>query len=252
MPRFAANLSMLFRELPLPERFAAAASAGFEAVEILFPYDDPTPALRRGLIASGLPLVLINTPPPNWTGGARGFAAIPGAQDRFRHDFKRVLRYAEQLRPRHIHIMAGAASGDDARSTFIENLSWAAQTAPNQSLTIEPINTTDMPGYFLDDFDLAADILDQVGAPNLHLQFDAYHAHRMTGDVMATWKRHASQVVHIQVAGAEGRHEPVKGAIDYPAFFALLDETGYCGFVSGEYDPKTITTEGLGWIAPRP
>src|SRR6056297_2586198 len=249
MPRFAANLSMLFREVPLPERFAAARAAGFEAVEVLFPYDDPATELRRALDSAGLPLILFNTPPPNWTGGERGFAAVPGRETRFRHDFTRALRYGELLRPRILHVMAGMAEGAEADRVFVDNLKWAAAEAPHLTLTIEPINIIDMPGYYLDDFGRAAAILEEVDAPNLALQFDAYHAHRITGDVMGTWMAHGHLAAHVQVAGAEGRHEPVRGAIDYPAFFAKLDADGYTGFVSGEYTPSGPTTEaGLGWM----
>ncbi|MBZ8117616.1 TIM barrel protein [Roseovarius sp. LXJ103] len=248
MPRFCANLSMLFQELPLLERFAAAAHAGFEAVEVLFPYDDPTPLIQRALISSGLPLALINTPPPNWTGGNRGFAAVPGSEDRFRHDFKRTLRYADVLRPRFIHIMAGAASGTDALDAFTNNLTWAAAEAPNQRLTIEPINTDDMPGYFLNDYTQAAEILDRVAAPNLHMQFDAYHAHKITGDMLTTWRTHAHRIAHIQIASPNGRHEPDRSPVDYPNFFNTLDDSGYADFVSAEYIPRTTTTEGLGWM----
>ena len=248
MPRFAANLSMLFTELPLLERPAAARDAGFAAVEVLFPYDEPGHLVRQALDAGGLPLILINAPPPNWTGGDRGFAAIPGQEQRFRHDFRRALRYAQVLGARHIHVMAGVAEGPEARQTFIRNLAWAAETAPEQPLTIEPINPHDMPGYFLDRFDLAAAVLDTVGAPNLALQFDAYHAHRITGDVMATWAAHGHRAAHVQVAGYPGRHEPTGGEIDHPAFFAGLDASGYAGFVSGEYTPAGRTEPGLGWM----
>ena len=176
MPRFAANLTMLFTELPMLERFAAAADAGFQGVEILFPYDIPARDLSRAAIAAGLEFVLMNTPPPNWAGGPRGFAAEPGREDRFRSDFDRALRFAEALRARHVHIMAGYAEGPDARATFTRNLAWAADRAPHVSLMIEPLNPMDQPGYFLADFDLAAEIIAQVGAPNLGLQFDSYHA----------------------------------------------------------------------------
>lgn len=248
MPKFCANLSMLFQELPLLERFAAAADAGFVAVEVLFPYDEPGHLIQRALLASGLPLGLINTPPPNWTGGKRGFAAVPGSEDRFRHDFKRTLRYADVLRPRFIHIMAGATSGPAALETFTENLAWAATQAPNQQLTIEPINTQDMPGYFLNDYTQAAEILQTVAAPNLHLQFDAYHAHKITGDALATWRAHRSRIAHIQIASPNGRNEPDTSPIDYPAFFKILDESGYTGLVSAEYTPRTTTGAGLGWM----
>ena len=144
--------------------------------------------------------------------------------------------------------MAGAADGPDAETVFIDNLRWAAARAPDQSLTIEPINRIDMPGYFLADYDTAERVLAAVGAPNLSLQFDAYHAHRITGDVMAAWSAHGHRARHVQVAGYPGRHEPEGGEIDYPSFFARLDAEGYDGWVSGEYAPATTTDAGLGWI----
>ncbi|MCT4332537.1 TIM barrel protein [Paracoccus sp. YLB-12] len=248
MPRFAANLTMLFTELPMQDRFAAAADAGFQGVEILFPYDIPARELSRAAISAGLEIVLINTPPPNWAGGPRGFAAEPGREDRFRHDFDRALRFAQALRARHIHVMAGVAEGQKAHETFLGNLRWATKRAPHASLTIEPINRTDMPGYYLSDFDLAARIITEVGAANLGLQFDAYHAHIITGDVIGTWQRVASHVRHVQIAGYPGRHEPQDGQIDYPAFFAALDQSGYRGWVSAEYEPSRHTEHGLAWL----
>ncbi|MBO9456822.1 TIM barrel protein [Paracoccus sp. R12_1] len=248
MPRFAANLTMLFTELPMQDRFAAAADAGFQGAEILFPYDIPARDLSRAAISAGLEIVLINTPPPNWAGGPRGFAAEPGREDRFRHDFDRALRFAQALRARHIHVMAGVAEGQKAHATFLENLRWATKRAPHASLTIEPINRTDMPGYYLSDFDLASRIIAEVGAANLGLQFDAYHAQIITGDVIGTWQRVASHARHVQIAGYPGRHEPQDGQIDYPAFFAALDQSGYRGWVSAEYNPTRHTEHGLAWL----
>ncbi|MCB2115045.1 MAG: TIM barrel protein [Rhodobacteraceae bacterium] len=249
MPKFCANLSWLFPELPFMERFKAAKAAGFDAVEVLFPYDHPTQEIRDQLVWNGLTFVLMNCPPPNATGGPQGFAAVPGLSDRFRRDFDRTLRYAQVLKPRHIHIMAGAAEGPEAEATFTENLRWAAARARKQSLTIEPINRADMPGYFLADYDTAARTLDAVAAPNLALQFDAYHAYRITGDVAAAWAAHGARAVHIQIAGYPGRNEPTGGEIDYPAFFARLDEGGYAGWVSAEYAPAGPTGAGLGWLS---
>lgn len=248
MPRFAANLTMLFRELPFLDRFEAASNAGFKGVEVLFPYDDAAAQITNRLRAWGLKMVLINAPPPNWAGGERGFAAVPGLTERFRHDFRRSLRFAEALGAQHLHLMAGKAQGLVARRTFVENLRWAAAQAPKMSLTIEPINPTDMPGYFLNDFDLAADLLDEVGAKNLGLQFDMYHAQMITGDGLGVWEKHGPRARHIQVGGLPGRHEPVAGEVDYSAFFARLDATGYTGWVSGEYTPAGRTADGLGWI----
>lgn len=248
MPKFAANLTFLFKEYPFLDRFQAAADAGFDAVEVLFPYDDPVEEVARRLHGAGLPLALINTPPTNWAEGERGFAAVPGGEDKFRRDFRCALHHAGQLKPRHIHIMAGNATGPEALETFIRNLAWAVAEAPKQSLTIEPINQTDMPGYFLGDFGLAAEVLATVNAPNLGLQFDAYHAQIITGNAMETWEKYRNLARHVQVGGVPGRHEPQRGEIDYPAFFAQIDADRYDGFVSGEYNPKRRTEEGLAWI----
>jgi len=248
MPRFAANLTTMFPELPLAERFGAAASAGFRGVEVLFPYDLPVPLMLDLLATNGLTLVLMNAPPPNYADGPRGFAAIPGGQDRFRHDFRRALRHGRALGARALHLMAGVAEGAAARAVFVANLRWAAAEAAQMTLTIEPINRDDLPGYFLADFDLALAVLAEVGAANLRLQFDAYHAHRITGDVPGTWARCRAMVAHVQVAGYPGRHEPMGGEIDYPAFFAALDRDGYAGWVSGEYGPRAGTVAGLGWM----
>lgn len=248
MPQFAANLTTLFTELQMIDRFAAAAEAGFTGVEILFPYDIAAQDLYRGSVKTGLPIVLINAPPPNWAGGPRGFAAVPGLEDRFRRDFERSLRVAQALRARHIHIMAGRAEGPQALETLVANLSWAADRAPHASLTIEPVNDTDMPGYFLTDYGMAIDIIDRIAAPNLGLQLDTYHAQVITGDMQACWRKVAPLVRHIQIAGHPGRNEPDVGTLDYPALFAELDDWGYRGWVSAEYAPVRTTQSGLGWL----
>ena len=248
MPRFAANLDFLFKEVPFLDRFDMAAAHGFDAVEVLFPYDHAAREITDRLRAAGLKMALINTPPPNWAGGDRGFAAIPGGAERFRHDFTRALRFARVLGAQHLHVMAGRATGPEARATFVDNLKWAAAQAPRQSLTIEPINPVDMEGYFLNDFDLAAEVIDAVGAPNLGLQFDAYHAQMITGNAEGVWAAHGPLVRHVQVAGCPGRHEPVACDIDYPRFFQMLDDSGYAGWVSAEYHPQGVTTDGLGWM----
>lgn len=248
MPRFCANITTLFTELPLTERPAAAAAAGFEAVEVLFPYDDNAAELKRAIAAAGLPLALINCPPPNYTDeeGPRGFAAVPGGQERFRYDFRRALRYARTLGAERIHLMAGVAEGPEAGDAFAENLSWAVEEAPEQLLTIEPLNPGDMPGYFLDDFALAMAVIEEIGAPNLYLQFDAYHAQKITGDLAAAWASVAPTVGHVQVGGLPDRHEP--DGPEMTAFLQALDRQGYTGWVSGEYTPRGRTADGLGWI----
>jgi 2-dehydrotetronate isomerase len=247
MPRFCANLSLMYSELPFLDRFGAARTAGFDGVEVLFPYDVAANEILDRLAVNDLRLVLINCPRPNYAEGPRGFAAVPGGEDRFRHDFLRSLRYARALGAGHLHLLAGVSEGEAARAVFVENLRWAAAEAPGQSLTIEPINRVDMPGYFLADFDLAAKVIAEVGATNLRLQFDAYHAQRITGDVMGTWDNVRTLVAHVQVAGYPGRHEPLGGEINYLAFFRRLDSEGYGGWVSGEYHPAAGTVAGLGW-----
>uniref|UniRef100_UPI00404772C5 hydroxypyruvate isomerase family protein n=1 Tax=Yoonia sp. TaxID=2212373 RepID=UPI00404772C5 len=241
-----ANLTMLFAEMPFLERFGAARAAGFRAVEVLFPYDVAVPDMLDMLARNELPLALINCPPPNYTGGERGFAAVAGA--RFRHDFKRSLRYASALGAQHLHIMAGVAEGAGARACFVENLRWAVAQAPRQSLTIEPINQEDMPGYFLSDFDAACAIIKEVDAPNLRLQFDAYHAQKITGDVLGTWAKVADLVVHVQVGQTPDRTAPDQGDIDYKGFFARLKADRYKGWISGEYIPAGRTDLSLDWI----
>jgi len=249
MPRFAANITLLFTELPYPERFIAAAEAGFTAVEILSPYDVATKETRRALLANGLELVLINAPPPNYTGGMPGYGAVPGNEARFEHDIRRVLRYADELRPGLIHIMAGYTREPDARAVFIRNLQWAADLAPGQGFTIEPLNPGDQPGYFLDDYDLAADILAEVDRPNVGLQYDSYHAQVIHGDAAAIWDRFDAQAKHVQLGAAPDRSEPAPGPIDFPALLDAIDASGYSGWVSAEYNPSTARTEdSLHWM----
>lgn len=240
---------MLFTELPYLDRFSAAADAGFEAVEVLFPYEVAAKETQRALLANGLELLLINTPPPNYTGGQPGYAAMPETEERFKRDIRRVMRYADVLRPQMIHIMAGYAQGDEARACFIRNLQFAADQAPKQVFTIEPLNTGDQPGYFLDDYGLAIEILNAVNRPNVGLQYDAYHAQMIHGDAAAIWGEFGKHVVHVQFGAAPGRTEPGHGPIDFGALFAEIDDSGYTGWVSAEYSPSTARTEdSLGWM----
>lgn len=248
MPRFAANLSFLFTEMLISDRFSAAKESGFEGVEILYPYDISADILRKLADRAGLEIVLINTPPPNWAGGDRGFAAIPELQELFRRDFDRALRFSHILHARQICILAGTAAGAEARSCFVENLIWATRRAPHASLLIEPLNQQDKPGYFLSDFEMAAEILAEVAAPNLGLLFDSYHAQMITGDMFATWQRHAGQIRHIQISGYPDRQEPDRGEIDHTTFFRALDESGYRGWIGAEYTPRHLTENGLGWL----
>ncbi len=248
MPTFAANLSLLFTELPLPARFAAAREAGFEHVEMLFPYEMTIPELRRALNDNGLKLVLINTPAGDWDAGERGFMGVPRRIADFRNGYLKAVEYAKELDVTFIHLMSGVADKARAEKMLVRNLAWASYQAPDQALTLEPINTYDVPGYVLDGYDMALRLMDWVGAPNVHLQFDAYHAHRITGDVLSAWSKYGQRSRHIQISGFPGRHEPVGGEIDYPAFFAALVKDGYEGVVAGEYFPKTTTEAGLSWL----
>lgn len=249
MPKFCANLTWLFTELPFLERFGAAKEAGFDAVEVLFPYDVNAQDIVHELTRHDLQMALINCPPPNYTGGPQGFAAVPGLEERFKKDFQRALRYARTLGAHHLHIMSGEAQGAQARATFESNLRWAAAHAPTQSLTIEPINNQTKPGYFLNDFNLGRDIITTIDAPNLRLQFDAFHAARITGDVRGTWYAMADITAHVQIAQMPDRGEPDRGQIDFPAFLEDLETQGYQGWVAAEYKPRTGTAEGLGWLA---
>lgn len=248
MPKFAANISLLFAELPYLDRFQAAAEAGFKAVEILFPYDMAAKETRRALLANGLELVLINAPPPNYTGGQPGYAAVPGGEGRFQSDIRRVMRYADVLKPGLIHIMSGYSSGPDALETFVRNLQWAADAAPQQQFTIEPLNPVSQPDYFLNDYALAAEVLDRVDRPNIGLQYDSFHAHLIHGDALDVWHRFHSHVIHAQVGSAPDRSEPGRGPTDFEALFTAFEERGYTGWVSAEYTPSTPRTpDSLGW-----
>jgi hydroxypyruvate isomerase len=248
MPRFAANLSFMFAERPFPERFAAAAQAGFRGVEFLFPYEHDAAAIRDALDAAGLEQALFNCPPGDWEAGERGMAAIPGREAEFRESFDLALSYAETIRPGRLHVMAGLTSGAESRRTYIGNLRWAAARAPDRVLTIEPINTRDIPGYFLNRSDEAVAVIEEVGAPNLRLQFDLYHAQIMEGDLTRRLERLMPLIGHLQIAGVPDRHEPDEGEVDFPHLFGTLDRLGYDGWVGCEYRPAGRTEDGLGWF----
>lgn len=246
MPRIAANLTMLFTEASALARPALAQAAGFDGAEILFPYDHPAAEYASAL--NGLPLALINTPPGDWVSGERGFAAVPGAQTTFREGFLRAADLASRLGAQRLHIMAGVARGLVAEQTYAENLAFAAATAPDLALCIEPLNTLDMPGYFLNDFDQAARLLSDLALPNLGLQFDLWHAARIHGDALEVWHRHAPLVTHIQIAGLKTRSEPGGGGFDLIGFCDALDTSAYQGWVAAEYRPAAHTGLGLGWL----
>ena len=246
MPRFAANLTMLFTEVPALDRPGLAAQAGFDGAEILFPYDQPVKDWEAAL--AGLQLALINTPPGDWASGDRGFAAVPGEEGRFRDSFLRAADVAGRLGARSIHIMAGVARGPQAEAVFTENLAWAAAQAPAQQLVLEPLNPDDWPGYFLNDFDQTGRILDDLALPTVGLQFDLWHAARIHGNPQAVWDRHRARVAHVQIAGFPGRNEPGGGGFDLTGLCSELDAAGYDGWIAAEYRPARATVHGLAWL----
>lgn len=246
MPRFAANLTLLFTEVPALHRAELAAQAGFDGVEILFPYDHPVAEWERSV--AGMPVALINTYPGNWAAGDRGFAAVPGEEDRFREGFLRAAEVAARLQAQNIHIMAGVARGPEAEQTFRENLAWACAQNPAQGLTVEPINPFDMPGYFLNDFDQAARIVQDVGLKQIGLQFDIWHAARIHGNASRVWDQHQDQVTHVQIAGFPGRNEPGGGGFDLTQMCREIDGFARNIWVAAEYRPARATVHGLMWL----
>lgn len=254
MLRFAANLSMLFTELPFMERFGAAAAAGFKGVEYLFPYAFAKEDLAAELARHGLVQVLHNLPAGNWEAGERGIACHPERVAEFREGVARAIDYATALGCTQVNCLAGIApagvSAAALRETFVANLRFAAAQLQEAGirLLIEPINTFDIPGFYLNRTAQAAEILDEVGSDNLFIQYDIYHAQRMEGELAATVARHLPRIAHIQLADNPGRHEPGSGEIHYPWLLRHIDGLGYPGWIGCEYKPATTTTEGLGWL----
>lgn len=255
MPKFCANLSFLFTEAPFPERFARAAAAGFRGVEYLFPYEHPPQALAGWLEAAGVEQVLFNLPAGDWAAGERGIACLPGREAEFRAGVEQALAYAEALGCRRLHCLAGLrpAGADEAavRATYVANLRHAADRLAGigAQLLIEPINSrVDMPGYWLDTPAKAFELREEIGRPNVAVQYDIYHAQVMAGDLARTIEANLGRIGHFQVADNPGRHEPGSGEINYPYLFDLLDRLGYDGWVGCEYKPKAGTEAGLGWF----
>lgn len=253
MPQFAANLTMLFTELPFLERFDAAARADFKAVEFLFPYGFAMEDIRQKLDANGLALVLHNLPAGDWDAGERGIACLPDRVEEFRAGVATAIGYAKGLGVGQLNCLAGKAPSGVAsavlRQTFVSNLRYAAAElgAVGLKLLIEPINTYDIPGFYLSRTQQALDILDEVGADNAFVQYDIYHAQRMEGELGATIQKNLARIGHMQLADNPGRHEPGTGEINYAWLFKHLDAIGYQGWVGCEYKPASSTVAGLGW-----
>jgi len=249
MPRFAANLSMMFNEVPFLDRFAAAASAGFKAVEVLFPYEQPAAEIRARLEANGLTQALFNLPPGNAEQGERGLAALAGREADFARALDLALRYAEATGCRRLHAMAGLHQHGAERATFIANLRKATEIAGRHGveILIEPINARDVPGYFLNRLEDARDIIAEVGSPHLGLQLDVYHRQIVAGDLTAALREFMPLTRHMQIANPPDRGEPDDGEINYSSIFRLIDDLGYTGFVGCEYRPRNGTREGLVW-----
>ena len=256
MPKFAANLSMMYQEHDFLDRFAAAAKDGFKGVEFLFPYDYPPAEIEARLTGNGLTQALFNAPPGDWSKGERGLASLPGREDAFRRAFDDALAYARVLGNKRLHLMAGLiAPGTERarhRETYVRNLAWAADQAAPLGITcvIEPINTRDIPGFYLNTQAEAHAICADTGKTNVKVQMDFYHCQIVEGDLAMKLRQHVAGVGHIQIAGVPERHEPDVGEVNYPYLFSLMDRLGYDGWVGCEYRPRGETSAGLGWLAP--
>ncbi|GLH79917.1 hydroxypyruvate isomerase [Bradyrhizobium sp. SSBR45G] len=254
MPRFAANLSMMFTEHPFLDRFAAAAKAGFTAVEFLFPYDHPAEEVGRRLRENGLTQALFNLPPGNWDAGEKGFAALPERFDDLKASLETALPYAKATDVKRLHMMAGIAERSDAKAVeaYAKSVAWAAEFfAPHGlDVVLEPINARNVPGYFLNDFGFARDLIRDLKIPNLKLQFDIYHCQIIHGDVTMRLREMIDITGHIQIASIPSRNEPDGEELNYPFLFKELDRLGYAGFVGCEYNPRGRTEDGLGWFEP--
>ncbi len=254
MPRFAANLSMLFTEHPFLDRFERAARAGFGAVEFLFPYAHTPGEVAARLKGNRLQCVLHNLPAGDWDAGERGIACLPDRIDEFRDGVARAIEYASALGAPQLNCLAGKAPlGADEkmlRQTFVANLKYAAAELKKAKLKllIEPINTYDIPGFFLNRTAQALAIMDEAGADNLFLQYDIYHAQRSEGELAATLHKQLARIAHVQIADNPGRNEPGTGEINYPFLFGHLAKIGYAGFIGCEYKPANGTEAGLGWL----
>ena len=256
MPKFNANLTMLFNEVDFLDRFKAAKDAGFKGVEYLFPYPYPKDDLAERLAANGLTQVLHNLPAGDWAKGERGIACLPDRVGEFEDGVGKAIEYATALQCTQINCLAGIApTGIDSaklRETLVRNLQFAAGKLKLAGirLLIEPCNTRDIPGFFLNHSKQALAIISDVGSDNLFLQYDIYHMQIMEGDLAPTIQRNLDSIRHLQLADNPGRNEPGTGEINYPFLFQFIDKLGYSGWIGCEYKPRGATVEGLGWVKP--
>lgn len=254
MPRLAANLSLMFNEVPFLERFARARACGFDGVEFLFPYDDPAADIAEALQAQQLTQALFNMPPGDASKGERGMAALPGREEEFRDSVELALKYARALDCERIHCMAGVIPDDvdraQAEAVYFDNLTFAAQQLAKEgrTLLIEALNPRDAPGYFLSRQDHARDIVQRLGLANLKVQFDMYHCQIVHGDLIRWTEALLPVIGHVQIADVPERHEPGSGEINFSNVLARLDSFGYQGWVGCEYRPQGNTEQGLGWM----
>lgn len=252
MPRFAANLTMMFNEHAFLDRFDAAAAAGFRDVEFLFPYDHPVDIVADRIQRAGVSVVLMNLPAGDWNAGERGLAALPTRADDVRAAFERAAPYIRALHVPRVHLMAGIAPDDDEhRRAYRDAVTWCAARAAEigVDLLLEPINRRDMPGYFMSDVDAAVALIRELGLPNLRLQLDIYHAQIIHGDVTMRLRRVIDHLGHVQIASVPSRNEPDGEELNYPFLFEELDRLGYSGHMGCEYRPRGRTEDGLGWLA---
>ncbi|MEO2037929.1 MAG: hydroxypyruvate isomerase [Martelella sp.] len=256
MPKFAANLSFLYADLPFLDRIAAAAKDGFPAVEYVGPYDFPEEDVAAALKAANVEQALFNLPSGDWAGGERGIGCLPDRVEEFKAGVDKAISYAKALGCPKVNCLAGIApkgiAPETLEQTLVENLKYAAPRLAEAGvkLLLEPINLRDIPGFFVSTTDHAERILDAVGSDNLFIQYDIYHTQIMQGDLAETYKRLKAKIAHVQLADNPGRHEPGTGEINYPYLFNMLDAEGYDGFIGCEYKPAAGTSEGLGWMKP--
>ena len=253
MPRFAANLSMMFTEVPFLDRFEAAAKAGFTAVEFLFPYEFPADEIAARLKQFGLTQALFNLPPGDWAKGERGISALPGREAEFVESLAIARPYAAATGVKRLHLMAGLVEKSPSNlARYKAAITRTAETFGPDGIDIllEPLNGRDVGGYLLNDFQMAADIIAELALPNVKLQFDIYHCQILHGDVTTRMRTMMPIIGHIQVASIPSRNEPGSEELNDAFLFAELDRLGYTGFIGGEYRPKAGTEAGLGWFAP--